>query len=393
MARASRRYNLRIWGLALGYFSFYAPYSALIKIVTTGLWPGLSGSVSGFQLLPATVISTAVILPLIVSLMGWWKYASRRQFLGLAIPFPSRLVFLSGLGTAIIIGTTTLAYTSQGVSILLALLLLRGGVLIIAPSVDFCFKRRVRWFSWLALALALTSVLVALVDVHNYQMTRVAALNIAAYLTGYLLRLPCLNRLAKCEDQGTTARYFVEEQMVAAILLVALPAILAVIGRGPMMMDLRHGFTDFFTSSITLPGLLVGALYAGLYVFGTLIYLDRRENTFCIPLNRCSSLLSGVLATYALAFLFQQHPPSLAQLGSSGLIIIALLLLSPLHHGRRVASKLRDSLGDALQEELDFVADLGQPSPAPVPLGQTALPEDMAGISGLTPDEDGFTAK
>ncbi len=47
---------------------------------------------------------------------------------------------LSGLGTAIIIGTTTLAFTFTGVSILFALLLMRGGVLIIAPTVDLLYQ-------------------------------------------------------------------------------------------------------------------------------------------------------------------------------------------------------------------------------------------------------------
>ena len=65
-----------------------------------------------------------------------------------------RLVTLgSGLATAVIIGTTTLNYTSAGISILLALLLMRGGVLAIAPVVDALSGRRIRPQSWVALAL------------------------------------------------------------------------------------------------------------------------------------------------------------------------------------------------------------------------------------------------
>jgi hypothetical protein len=120
----NRRYSLGIWGLALGYFIFYLPYCALIKAITTGLW---QGPVSGFELLPATVIATAVVVLVIITAMGWWEYAGRRETLGLRIPFPSRWTLLSGLGFAVIIGTTTLAYTFSGVSILLALLMTRGG--------------------------------------------------------------------------------------------------------------------------------------------------------------------------------------------------------------------------------------------------------------------------
>jgi hypothetical protein len=389
MAHTRRRFNLKIWGLALGYFCFYAPYSALVKVTTTGLLPGTGGPVTGFELLPSTVIGTAVLMMACTSLFGWWKYAGRRQFFGVSVVCPSRLVFLSGLGTAVIIGTTTLAYTFNGVSIVLALLLLRAGVLIVAPAIDFLFRRRVRWFSWCALALSLAAVLVALADVNNYRMTLVAGLNTLAYLSGYMLRLPCLNRLGKSEDRNVALRYLVEEQTVAVVLLVAIPAIFALIGRGVIMSELRHGFATFFAGGVAVPGLLIGALYACLYFFGTLIYLDARENTFCIPLNRASSLLAGGVATYALVDLFGQRPPSVAMLSSSGLIIAALLILSPLHHGHRVAGRVRHALGVAYRA---FVDDFAKQSPARAPLAQAASPEGVAVIDDRLTDGDNFTA-
>ena len=387
MAAAHRQFKLRIWGLALGYFIFYVPYSAFIKATTTrGLWPGISGQVSGFQLLPATLISTAIVLPLIISLMGWWKYAGRRQCFGFNIPFPSPPIFLSGLGTALIIGATTLAYTFNGVSIVFALLLLRGGVLVIAPIIDRLFKRRVRWFSWASLALSLLALLVALADVNNYRLSVVAVLTIAAYLSGYLLRLPCINRLAKLNDMAVTRRYLVEEIMVTMPLLVIVPVALACFGKGDIMMELRHGFMDFFVSSVTLPAILIGALYAVLYCFGTLIYLDSRENTFCIPLNRCSSLLSGVFASYVLTLFFGQKPPSEAQLGGAGLIVIALIFLSPLHHFQRVLGKLKHSLAVGYRMLHDVATGLGKQKPVIQPGIQPVLAQNLSltqtGIAG-----------
>lgn len=364
MASAQRQFRLAIWGLALGYFTFYAPYLAFIKITTTGLWPGVSGPVSGFRLLPAVVVSTAVVLPLIVSRMGWWKYAGRRRVFGLSVPFPRPLVFLSGLGTAVIIGTTTLIFTFPGVSIVFALVLMRGGVLVMAPVVDRLFKRRVRWFSWAAFAVTVPAILIALADVNNYQLSVVTAVIIVAYLSGYLLRIPCATKLAKADDQTITNSYFVEEQMVAMLFLVAIPAALALIGRGEIMLELRHGFTSFFTSDITLPGLIIGASYSCLYCFGTLIYLDCRENTYCIPLNRGSSLLAGLSASYALTLFFGLKPPSGAQLVGAGLLVIALLLLSPLHHFDRVLASLRRSLARARRAALDFAAGFGGRKPA-----------------------------
>jgi hypothetical protein len=391
VAYKKRRFNLRIWGLALGYFAFYAPYSALVRLTATGSLASTGGAVTGFELLPPVIVGTVAVMFLGTTLSGWWKYAGRREFFGISVVCPSRLVFLSGFGTAIIIGTTTLAFTFSGVSILFALLLMRGGVLVIAPVVDKLFGRRVRWFSWCALALSFAAAMVALADVNNYRMTLVAGVTIAAYLCGYLLRLPCLNKLGKCEDRSVCYRYLVEEQLVAGILLLAIPAVFALIGQGRIMSELRHGFTHFFASGVTAPGLLVGALYACLYFFGTLIYLDARENTFCIPLNRASSLLAGLFATYALAGFFDLPSPSMAQLGSSILIVGALMFLSPLHHGHRVANRVRHALGVAYRA---FVEDFGKPSAAAAPLAQTAAPENMAaGINEPLTGEDRFTSK
>src|SRR5215207_5285562 len=101
MATGKRLFNLKVWDLAFGYFLFYAPYSAMIKVTTTGMWPGVGGPVSGPRLMPAVTVSTAATLFLIISLAGWWKYAGRRTLFGVSAPVTSSLVLLSGLGTAV----------------------------------------------------------------------------------------------------------------------------------------------------------------------------------------------------------------------------------------------------------------------------------------------------
>jgi protein-tyrosine-phosphatase/drug/metabolite transporter (DMT)-like permease len=346
MRLRSRKYNLAIWGLALGYFIFYAPYSALIKIITNGLRSDGSIPVSGFEVLPAAVAGTAVTMPIIITMMGWWKHAGRRRLFGLNIPSPSRVTLISGICTAVIIGTTTLAFTFRGVSIVFTLVLLRGGVFIIAPIVDAIFKRRVRWFSWVALGLSVGAVMVILTDAGSREMTAIAILNVAAYLTGYLFRLPCMTSIAKSGDTTVTHRYFVEEQIVALPLLVSILAIFALIGTPGPMVELRRGFLGQPGIEVIMASLLVGVLYAGLCVFGTLIYLDRRENTFCVPLNRSSSILAGVFVSYGLAFALGQEPPGASQLAGAGLIVIAILLLSPLHHFRWLRQRVDSTLAE-----------------------------------------------
>lgn len=312
-----RTFSLHVWGLALGYFAFYAPYSALIKATTSAPRP-----ITASEFLSTASITIAAGMLSILTALGWWKYAGRRRFFGVSLPFPSRLTAVSGVATAVIIITTALAYSFSGVSILLALLLLRGGVLIISPIVDRVFRRRVRWFSWAALGLSFIGIGIGFSDVGSYEVTGPAALNLAAYLAGYAVRLPCMNAIAKSRDEAGTKRYMVEEQLVAALALIAF-GVLFPAGDGPAMAV----------------GLAVGLLYAGLCFFGTLIYLDSRENTFCIPLNRCSSLLSGVVASYALMAFLGHGAPSGSELAAASAVFLALLLLSPLHHVRRNAQR------------------------------------------------------
>src|SRR5437763_16935016 len=146
-----RRINsLGIWGFGLGYYLFYTPYSGLTKALSNGLIPGL-GPIPGTVLLPVSVMATVMGMLGFITAMRWWKYAGRREFFRVSIPFPSRLTFLSGICMAPIMGTTTLAFAFGGLSTVLVLVLLRSGVLIMAPMVDRIFRRRVRWFSWAAM--------------------------------------------------------------------------------------------------------------------------------------------------------------------------------------------------------------------------------------------------
>lgn len=289
-----------IWAFAFGYFFFYAPYAAVTKVVNPDL-----------VMLPYVVLGTILTAAIALTLLRWWKYAT---------PFAGPAVVLSGLGTAVIIACTTIAYTFHGVSILLALLLMRGGVLVMAPLIDRAHGRNVRWFSWAALALSFCAIAIALTDVTQYQMSLAVLLNLAAYLSGYCLRLPCMTHCAKTDNLDCTRRWLVQELLVAMIALATLPIGMALFRRTPMQ------------ASTISAALLIGVLYALLYFFGTLIYLDRRENTFSVPLNRGTSLLSGLVAAAAIHAIYGAPLPPASQFIAAIVILAALLLLSPLHH-------------------------------------------------------------
>lgn len=347
MLTQKRRYNLEIWALGLGYYLSYTPYSALTKGLSNGLFSSTHGPVKGPVLLPISAIFTVIGMFAFITLSGWWKYAGRREFFGRQIPFPRRLTFLSGVCMATIMGTTTLAFTFGGLGIVLVLVLLRAGTLIIAPIVDNIVGRRVRWFSWTAMIVSLSAVLLALSDASSYTLTIAAIVDVAAYLAAYFFKLQFMTRLAKTDDREASRRYLVEEQMVASPLFVVVLVVLACIGYGDVMLGFRTGLTTFVTTPGAVFAAFVGLSYAALCVCTSLIFLDRRENTFCMPMHCGSSMLAGFTASVILAFAFGDKMPTAAQNVSAGFLIVALGFLSPLHHFNRVLAKVKRFFGFA----------------------------------------------
>jgi drug/metabolite transporter (DMT)-like permease len=212
------------------------------------------------------------------------------------------------------------------------MLLLRGGVLILAPVIDVLSGRRVRWFSLIGLLLSLSALLVAFLEDKDqgFGLTQLAILDVAVYLLSYFIRLQFMSRLAKSDDADQRTRYFVEEQMVGTPALLVFLGACAVIDHGAFMHLVRAGFTSFLARapSIVATGIVIGICSQGTGIFGGLILLDKRENTYCVPVNRCSSILAGVAASYLGMALFSGKPPSSYELAGAGLIVAAILVLT-----------------------------------------------------------------
>jgi hypothetical protein len=312
-----------IWGYAFGYFAAYAPYSAITKAVSGGRIESV-GKIAGLALLPWSTLASVFAMATTMTLLGWWKYARK----GGGLPWPGPWTALSGVSTAVIIVTTTLAYTFEGTSIVLMMLLMRGGVLCIAPIVDLVSGRRVRVWSWIALVLSLAALFDAVgTGGDAMKISTGAAVDVVFYLLGYFLRLRFMSKLAKgtLEDNR---RFFVEEQMVAAPAAFLTVAAVAAIGVGKAGASFREGFALWHSGPALGVVLLIGLLSQGTGVFGGLVLLDARENSYCVPVNRASSVLAGVLASYGLAWLAGTQPPGPRELVGAGLLLGAILVLS-----------------------------------------------------------------
>jgi uncharacterized membrane-anchored protein YitT (DUF2179 family) len=334
-----------IWWWAFGYFACYVPYSALTKLLSSkkGLIDTGGTPVGSIEILPPSVMAAVATLIVFLLVTGWWRKAGRRRVLGVSVPMPRPLLVLSGLCSSGIIATTTLAYTFSNVSLVLVALLMRGGVLVIAPIIDRITGRHVRWFSWVALVLSIASLGMSFLSSQDTRMPLLCAIDVICYLGFYFTRLTLMSRQAKSSDADANLRYFVEEGMVSA------PALLLLLGAGAVALDgptgdgLRAGFTTFFERPIWMYGLLVGVLSQGTGIFGGLIFLDRRENTFCVPVNRASSVLAVVCASIFLASGFGLAYPKNEEWIGVALILVAIgfLTIPSAIEKRRLAARAK----------------------------------------------------
>lgn len=304
------------------------PYTALTKAVSSGKLG--DGPVPGVVLLPISALASLVGMFAFLTAMRWWKYATQWQLGSLSLPRPTRWTLLSGICTAGVIATTTLAYTFEGISIVFMMLLMRGGVLILAPIVDRLTGRSVRWYSTVGLVLSVNALLVAFLEDKGagFALTFIALADVILYLGCYFVRLRFMSRLAKTDDFAQRTRFFVEEQMVATPVLVLFLGTLAVIDQGAFMHELRIGFTDFLSSPAVLYAVLIGLCSQGTGIFGGLVLLDKRENTFAVPVNRCASVIAGVTATYVGMFWLDGRAPSTHELMGVFLIVQAMVFLA-----------------------------------------------------------------
>ena len=290
----------------------------------------LGEPVPGVVLLPVSALASLAGMFVFLTAMRWWRYATQWQLGARSLPRPTRWTLLSGICTAGVIATTTLAYTFDGISIVFMMLLMRGGVLIIAPLVDRLTGRSVRWYSTVGLVLSINALLVAFLDESGggFALTYIALADVVIYLAAYFVRLRFMSRLAKTDDFALRTRFFVEEQMVATPVLVCFLAVLALIDQGTFMHQLRIGFTDFWSSPALPAGILIGLCSQGTGVFGGLVLLDKRENTFAVPVNRCASVIAGVVASYIAWLWLDGRAPSTHELMGALLIVQAMIFLA-----------------------------------------------------------------
>ncbi len=320
--------RIPIWLTSLAYLACYVPYIVITRRLATVPEGELGRPLTGLEILPTSLILSGVLTYTFGWWAGWWKAANQTTLLGMRLPIPTRWTALSGSGTALILFTVPLSYTFQGVSIQFIQLLMRGDLLIIAPLVDLVSRRRVRWYSWVALGLVAIGLLATVGERRGFKLTGFAWLTVGLYTIGYFVRLTVMTRVAKTGTDESVKKYFVEEKIVGIPLAVVALGVLSWLGLGAQGSELSWGFVDVWTSRHLLGIAALSILLFVISIFSIVILLDKRENSFCVPMERSGSILAGVCASGILAAAFGAKAPTAIELLGAGLLVVAIVVLS-----------------------------------------------------------------
>ena len=196
--------------------------------------------------------------------------------------------------SAVIIVSSTSAYALPGVSLLVPLLLMKGGPNIWAPLIDWLNGSAVTIRARIVFGLALVAVVGALWSKVSVTASVAVTATVgwaALYMLAYFPKLKIMARY-----RGDLVFLIAD---MTTTLLIALPAVV-------VLVWLKYGASGLWQSMQFLTDYRVwamGAASEGAGLFGGLVFLAKTESTLSVPINRCSSLLGGTAATLALWWL------------------------------------------------------------------------------------------
>jgi len=338
-----------LW-LCLGYFLMYVANGMFAKYFTDFL--GLKPFEYGFN----NTLGSVFVAVIVALVLRWYRmpFSERRWFGPFRLPTEAPYLIMSGICTAVIVPGTTLMYTVQGVSVMVAMVIMRGCIIVVSRMVDAVqqrqglLKRRIHPAENWAVVFALLGVATNLFYGSAVQglhlplptSTTTAAVNfgfglfgntvLVLYVIAYGVRLYWMNYYKN--TRGTAPQdnkgYFAIEQITSTVTLI-----LVVIG-------LLWGTNQFHWTAQRLldlqaaahqpnPLAIASGLPYGLIAFlSVFIFMFKGRNaSFTGVVNRLTSLLGGVGATLATCWILKGPLPKPEDWAALTFVMIAIYFL------------------------------------------------------------------
>ena len=137
MFKANEGSTRNLMQMCVAYFLCYVITGLTVKYFLGNPALGLPG-MKGLQFLAYSTLGASPFVTLYVLIRRWYKIESahRINFLGMKLPIELLYIIPSGICTGIVIPTTTLMYTLP-ISVMVAMVIMRGSVIVISRLVDY----------------------------------------------------------------------------------------------------------------------------------------------------------------------------------------------------------------------------------------------------------------
>jgi len=343
----------RLIQLCLGYFFFYTITGVTVKYFLGSPSQGFPG-MSGVEFLVySTVGGTAIALGVVLA-MRWFHLQSRHPVTWGKLTFPGEFLYIipSGVCTAVVIPTTTLMYTLP-ISIMVAMVIMRGSVIVISRVVDAVqirqglLHRRVYGTENIAVLFAVAAVAVNVFGAGpgGFEFTRspVAMGILLSYIVAYSFRIYIMNYFKNTRGKGqklNNKAFFAVEQIAASLTLLVAAVL---VFQSPRWFGASGTAIEQYRGAILTPlplwkgAILAGMAFGGVSFFSVFLFMFKgRTATFAGLVNRLTSLLAGTAATLLFAVGWGGRYPSEKDWMAFGLILVAVGFLTVAER-RRVA--------------------------------------------------------
>ena len=348
----------RLIQLCIGYFLFYVITGVTVKYYLGSADQGLPG-MSGVEFLVYSTAGGSGLAVGVVLLLRWFRLESQNpvQVGGITIPGEALYIIPSGVCTAVVIPTTTLMYTLP-IPVVVAMVLMRGSVIVISRVVDSLqirqglLDKKVYWQENIAVVFALSAVavnvLVARDGGFDFITNRAAMTIFLSYIVAYAIRIYIMNYYKNTRPKGkplNNKAFFGIEQIAASATLILAAWAFYTFGAG---VGLGGPVLDDFRGAINQPlpdwpgAILAGMAFGAVAFFSVFLFMFKgRTATFAGLVNRLTSLIAGTVATLIWHFGWGGRAPKTQDWVALGLIFIAIYFMSVAEKRRTAELKAR----------------------------------------------------
>ncbi|MBI4509744.1 MAG: hypothetical protein HY698_08900 [Deltaproteobacteria bacterium] len=353
----------RLAQLCFGYFFFYVITGVTVKYFQGKPQDGFPG-MNGMEFLLYSTAGGTLLCLFVAVAFGWYRMESSRYYQWAGVRWPQEISYIipSGICTAVVIPTTTLMYSLLP-SVMVAMVIMRGSVIVISRLVDALqirqgiLKKKVYWEEDVAVLFAIAAVCVNVIGGarggFEFLRSTAALAVLGSYVLAYLIRIYLMNYYKNTRGKGVkqdNKGFFALEQIVSSIFLLTACLFLffappSLGGDMAEVIQLREAVTS---PKEPWPGaILAGMAFGAVAFFSVFIFMFKgRTATFAGLVNRLTSLIAGTTATLISHFTLGDRFPALKDWVALGLILVAVAFLTK---GER--KRARELISAAAEEQ------------------------------------------